>query len=188
MPAETLELARSTGGRFIFGNADALGERDWVREQLTEEQLAFIADWPELERIDLEGLGPVLFRHGSPRSVDEIVTKLTPDEVLRETLVGVDERTVVIGHTHVQFDRTVDGKRVVNAGSVGMPYEGRTGAFWALLGPDVELRRTDYDVTAATERLRGTGYPDPHEWIPLVADPVSPDEASEFFEKQAGRG
>ena len=49
------------------------------------------------------------------------------------------EGVVVCGHTHRQFDRRIDRWRVVNAGSVGMPYEGRPGAYWALLGPGVEM-------------------------------------------------
>ena len=49
----------------------------------------------------------------------------------------------------------------MNAGSVGRPYEGRPGAFWALLeAGEVELRHTPYAVEAAAvadsgERLSG---------------------------------
>ncbi len=104
---------------------------------------------------DVDGLGLTLFCHGSPRSDTEIITTATTDERLRGILGGVEQRTVVGGHTHRQFDRRVDGWRVVNAGSVGMPYEGRPGAYcWALLGPGVELRRTAYDVDRAVVALR----------------------------------
>ena len=78
------------------------------------------------------------------------------------------------------------GRRVVNAGSVGSPYEGRRGAFWALLGPDVELRRTEYDVEAAVAAIRATGYPRADELAGWLLDPPDPDEISAFFEGQAG--
>jgi hypothetical protein len=64
----------------------------------------------------------------------------------------------------MQFDRRVGETRVVNAGSVGMPYEAGPGAYWALLGPDVELRRTEYDVERAAEAIRATGWPQADEF------------------------
>lgn len=172
-PHETLELVRSLGdqARFVLGNAD-------------DKQDAFVATFEDAVTVPVDGLGPTLFRHGSPRSVDEIVTRLTPESLLREMLEGVGGRVVVIGHTHVQFDRIVDGRHIVNAGSVGMPYEGRRGAFWALLGPGIELRCTEYDVESAAESIRRAGFVEHAGWL---TDPPSPDEASEFFERQAGR-
>jgi predicted phosphodiesterase len=92
--------------------------------------------------VDVDGLGPTLFCHGSPHSDTQRITTATTDQRLRRLLAGVDPRVVVCGHTHRQFDRRLDAYRVINAGSVGLPFEGRRGAFWALLGPDVELRRT----------------------------------------------
>ena len=60
----------------------------------------------------------------------------------------------------MQYDRRVGETRLLNPGSVGLPYEPEPGhAYWALLGPDVELRRTPYDLDAAVERLRGGGMP-----------------------------
>jgi predicted phosphodiesterase len=99
-------------------------------------------------------LDGVLYSHGSPRSVDEIVTMLTPDHLLREMLEGIEQRVVVLGHSHTQFDRRVGDHRVVNAGSVGAAWEREPGAYWALVdGLDVELRRTTYDVDAAVAAL-----------------------------------
>jgi hypothetical protein len=64
-----------------------------------------------------------------------------------------EQRTIVIGHTHTQFDRRVDGYRVFNSGSVGAAWS-EPGASWALLEDgDVQLRRTDYDVEAAIQAL-----------------------------------
>jgi predicted phosphodiesterase len=184
-PAETLELARSVGGRFVLGNADIL-DPGWVRERLDEAELAYLGGFEEAVRLEIERLGPTLFRHGSPRSVDEIVTPLTPEPILREMLQRVDERLVVVGHTHVQFDRRVDDHRIVNAGSVGMAYEGRRGAFWAMIGPDVELRRTKYDVERAAAAIPAD-YPGRDDLAGWLLDPPDAREAATEFEQQAGR-
>jgi hypothetical protein len=74
------------------------------------------------------------------------------------------------------------GRRIVNAGSVGLPYEGVAAAFWLLLGPGVELRRTDYDVPAAVERLRAAGG-STVEWLKdSLIEPTDPDEVAAYFE------
>jgi putative phosphoesterase len=140
-------------------------------------------DWPLTVEVEVEGLGRVLFCHGSPRSDEEILTRVSPDARVLAAVGEVDAAVVVCGHTHVQFDRRVAGRRLVNAGSVGMPYEGRTAAFWALLGPDVELRSTDYDVEAAIEALEAVGAVDRAGWL---REPPDPDEVSQYFEGQAG--
>jgi predicted phosphodiesterase len=151
-PVEVIDRVRSLpSARFLLGNADRLDEPDvaYMVALLREDQRDFVATFPEKLVI-----GDVLSRHGSPRSVDELVTVLTPDDVLREMLAGVEQRTIVLGHTHTQFDRRVDGYRIVNSGSVGAAWESEPGAYWALLEDgQVELRRTDYDVEAAIQRL-----------------------------------
>jgi putative phosphoesterase len=202
MPRETLDLLLALGERAVFirGNADRQAverrapsgddvwtARDrWAGEQLTEEQRSVLMRLPETARIGVAGLGPVLFCHGSPRSDEEIVTRATPEERLREILAGVDERVVVLGHTHVQFDREVAGRRVVNAGSVGMPYAEEPGAYWALLGPDVELRWSRYDVESAAARIRATAFPDADEFADEhVLAVVGADEATDHFERLA---
>jgi hypothetical protein len=95
----------------------------------------------------------------------------------------VDERVLVSAHTHIQFDRTVAGVRSVNPGSVGMPYEGRAGAvYWAVLGPGVELRQTDYDLAEAVERYRASGDPLAGEMVELLERPPTPAEVVEDAE------
>ena len=109
-------------------------------------------------RLHVRGLGDVLFCHGTPRSDVEIFTRLTAEERLFPAFEGVDAAVVVCGHTHMPFDRTVRGIRVVNAGSVGMPF-GDPGAYWLLLGPDVSPRHQRYDLEAAAARIRASDYP-----------------------------
>jgi predicted phosphodiesterase len=131
----------------------------------------------------------VLFCHGSPRSDEEIVTALSPPERIIPMLEGIAQRTLVLGHTHVQFDRQVEGRRLVNAGSVGLPYEGDgdAAAFWALLGPDVELRRTSYDTAALAARVRASDVPGPEDYADVLASPPGAGEATAYFERMATR-
>jgi diadenosine tetraphosphatase ApaH/serine/threonine PP2A family protein phosphatase len=100
-------------------------------------------------------------------------------------LADVAEAVVVCGHTHHQFDRTAHGIRVVNAGSVGMPYEGRPGAFWAMLGPDVELRSTAYDLDVAAAAIRATGFPGADDLVDTLRSPPTSDEVARHFESLA---
>jgi putative phosphoesterase len=195
-PSECLELLRQRGATFIRGNCDrtvasGVGEEDlwldrirWTASRLIEEQLAFVRGWPESASIDVDGLGAVLFCHGSPRSDEEIITAITPPKRLDPMLDGVRERVVVCGHTHVQFDRRLGDRRLVNAGSVGLPYEGEAGiAPWALLGSDIELRRAHYDVELAVQALDTKGYPDEDGAVRgFLLRPSSAEEATAHFE------
>ena len=196
-PAEVLDrLARVPGVRFVRGNADrevldgtdGYGvDREVERERIGPERLALVRSWPLTTELDVEGLGRVLFCHAVPSSDDPIFTRITPDEDVIELVGRTDANVLVVGHTHVQFDRVLPtGLRVVNAGSVGMPYEGRRGAFWALLGPEVELRRTEYDVEAAAALVRESGAQGADEHARRLLEPPDPDEATSFFESARG--
>jgi putative phosphoesterase len=157
---------------------------DWEARSIERRHRDFLAALPMRLTLDVEGLGPVLFCHGSPRSDEEIVTRLTPETRLRGVLARVQERTVICGHTHVQFDREVGSVRVLNAGSVGLPYDA-PGAYWALLGPQAELRRTPYDRDLAVARIRASGHPLSGTFIANLEQPTSDGEASAWFEQLA---
>jgi putative phosphoesterase len=160
---------------------------EWITMRMERRQRDFMAGLPEKLSLHIEGVGEVLFCHGSPRSDMEILTEATSEERLREALTGVKENVVVCGHTHMQFDRMCDGKRVVNAGSVGMPY-GEPGAYWLLLGPDVSLRKTDYDLEAAADQVCKTDYPLAQDFADNnIVKPETAQEAVEYFEKMASR-
>jgi putative phosphoesterase len=177
-PQETFDRLRALEGdvRFIRGNADReiledgdqyRETRDWVRARLDDEALRFLDTLPLTESVDR-----VLFCHATPRSDDELLTRISPEKRWQEALTGVDADVVVCGHTHVQFDRWIGNVRLVNAGSIGMPYEHEPGAYWALLdGVDVELRRTPYEPG------------DFSSWPEAEWPQADPDEATEFFER-----
>jgi putative phosphoesterase len=156
----------------------------WTAQRIDKKQRDFLASFQDRVVFEVTGLGGVLFCHGSPRSDNEIITSLTPEDILGKLLAELAEKTVVCGHTHHQFDRKTDGFRVVNAGSVGMPYEGIPGAFWALLGPDVDLRKTAYDFDRLVAEALSAGYPDPS-YQEIILNPPKPDEVAAFFEQVA---
>jgi putative phosphoesterase len=186
-PREVLELLLALGERvrFLRGNCDREPDA-FAAGRLTSEQLSFLATLPLTLSLDVDGLGPTLLCHGSPRSDTEIVTRLTPGERLGEIAAHVGEDTIVTGHTHVQYDRRAAGKRWVNAGSIGMPYEDEPGAYWALLGPDVELRRSPYDLKGAVERIATSGFPDAEAWAREYVYAINgPEEASRYLEELA---
>lgn len=131
----------------------------WSASQLDDELARWMATWPATLRMAFPVLGDVLFCHATPRSDTEIVTRLTRDAHVAALLEGADASLVVCGHTHMQFDRRVGGVRLVNAGSVGMPC-GEPGASWLLLGAEVELRHTSYDIEAAAAQIRDSDYPE----------------------------
>jgi predicted phosphodiesterase len=168
IPAETLDRIMELDALVLRGNADRelLSDEiapgglagEWVVSQLEDRHREFIAGLPETIELDVAGVGRVLFCHGSPRSDEEMILRTTPDERLRDMLTGVDADVVVCGHTHMQFDRVVDGIRVVNAGSVGLAYGG-PGAHWLALGPGVEHRRTDYDNESFADRVAASDWP-----------------------------
>jgi predicted phosphodiesterase len=166
VPAQTLDRIMELDALVIRGNADrellsdeipsgGLGG-EWVVSQLEDRHREFIAGLPETVEVDVAGVGRVFFCHGSPRSDEEMILRTTSDERLRDMLRDVKADVVVCGHTHMQFDRVVDGIRVVNAGSVGLAYGG-PGAHWLALGPDVEHRRTDSDNESFADRVAGGG-------------------------------
>jgi putative phosphoesterase len=181
MPVEALALMREAGALFVRGNCDR-DPGDWVREQLPTEAVEFLAGLPLTVELGVEELGRVLCCHATPRSDEEIITQITPDDQLAAVLEGVDTDVVVCGHTHVQFERRIAGRRLVNAGSVGLPYEGRPGAYWVALGPDVEHRRTQYDVEAAAVLFERSGHPSGSQLAVHLREPPTPDEVTAHFE------
>jgi len=132
----------------IHGNLPALEDIRWIADQLLLTHPKILAKWPKTINLEIKGLGNVLFCHATPSSETENFNRLTPEDKLLPIFGMLDVSFVVCGHTHMQFDRSIGKVRVINAGSVGMPF-GKAGAYWLLLGKNVELRHTTYDVSNA---------------------------------------
>ena len=209
MPAQTLERLRQLGEQVIWirGNGDRevaaafddqfsnskLPEEvrqitTWVAQQLDQSQRDFLSQLPQQITLHLEGLGDILFCHATPRSDEEIFTPLTPQERLQTIFTGTNQSIVVCGHTHMQFERQVGNVRILNAGSIGMPYAGSPGAYWLLLEPQGHhFRRTAYDLETAAQRVRESGYLQAQDFAEgnMLKVPTA-EEATEVFERMAG--
>ncbi len=200
-PAECLDLleAHRERVRFLMGNCDReavetpdggeLGDAArWSNERLGPDRASRVARWPLTVELDVPAVGRVLFCHATPTSDLPILTRITPDEDAARELGGVAADLVVCGHTHVQYDRRVGQMRLVNAGSVGMPYEGSPDARWALLEEGtVELVATAYDAEAALERLERAGFPLFERWlVDSLRGEISAEEATASFESRRG--
>ncbi len=181
MPVPVLDRLVGLGERcrLVRGNADrelvaiCAGawsehpESRWAAAQLRPDQIRLLADLPHPLYLEIDGFGPVVFCHGTPRDDEEVVLVDTRLEKWAEVFAELEPavRTVVCGHTHMPFVRLVDRRLVVNPGSIGMPY-GRPGGSWALLcDGQVSLRHTAVDLDAAIGSvIAGSGYPDRAAW------------------------
>jgi len=190
-PAEVFDLLESVGARIVHGNADRSEEvaahsselASWNADRLGSRRTETVLAWPTTLEVAVEGLGTVLVCHSTPASDTPIYTRITPDDELVASLGPVDADVLVCGHTHMQYDRVLPGGlRIVNPGSVGMPYEGRRGAYWAVLGPDVELRRSDYDVEACVAAIQVIGAPVEEQLLAYLLDPPASADVTEHFE------
>lgn len=197
LPQATLAQVRSLDipTRFVRGNADrSVVEMDdslrgrWMTSMHTAEDRAFLASFEPTVLVDVDGLGRTCFCHGSPRSDEECVTERTSVERVREFMDGVAASVVVTAHVHVSYDRVIGCVRLVGPGSVGLPYERGAGARWALLGSDVELRRTDYDVEAAVALMRATDDPGVEQIVALMLEPPSREDVIEHAEAHVYAG
>jgi len=202
MPRECLDLIYSLSipAECIIGNGDretAIAARGpvssvipeffrdamrWNAAQLTPRDLEVIDAWPLTIRMTIDGIGAVLLCHATPRNDTEIFVKTTAEEKLRPIVDSLGVQLVVCGHTHMQFDRLVGPTRIINAGSVGMPFQD-AGAYWALLGPGVTLRRTGYDLDRAAARVRATAYPQAAPCAAGILTPPSEQATLEQFAK-----
>ena len=179
MPRECLALLRALEipAQFIRGNGDRVvlaaraGENisgevpeafhdviRWSGTEIDDATAQWMSTWPATLQIEVPGLGKVLFCHATPDNDTDIVTSTTPVEMLTPLFDRADATVVVCGHTHVQFDRTIGRTRVMNAGSVGMSFQG-PGAYWLEISGELLLRRTEYDRVAAAARVTSTRYP-----------------------------
>jgi predicted phosphodiesterase len=182
-PAEVLDRLLGLGDRVVWvrGNADrelvqlARGEggdvpdpiAPWAARQLSTGHVDWLASLPYAVTLPVDGFGPVVFCHATPRDDEEVVLVDSRLERWAEVLADLPNEvmTVVCGHTHMPFTRLANTRQIINPGSVGMPY-GRQGAHWAILnGGTVEMRRTAYDPEAACAQIAATSpYPDVAEW------------------------
>jgi putative phosphoesterase len=148
----------------------------WNAQQLSNEDEQWLSSWPKTLQLD-----DVLFCHATPRNDVDVFSRLTPEAQLLPLFSNLGVSLVICGHTHMQFDRNIGQVRVVNAGSVGMPFC-EPGAYWLLLEPAVQLRRTSYNLDEAAQRIRATSYPQADEFAARnILQPRSEEEMLKAF-------
>jgi putative phosphoesterase len=201
MPRESLERLRNLDAlaHFIYGNGEVAVLQQmagnepsavpqafrpiipWTAQQLHPDHQQWLSTWPKTATLEIGDLGSVLFCHATPQNENDIFTRLTPDDRLLPLFEELVATVVVCGHTHMQFDRKIGRTRIVNAGSVGMPF-GKPGAHWLLLGPNIQFRHTTYDLANAAERIRSTAYPQAHDFAARnILNPPTEQEMLEIF-------
>ncbi|MGW8970468.1 metallophosphoesterase family protein [Streptomyces platensis] len=199
-PEQTAELVTALGDRAVClrGNTDRAlldlatatraprGPREaWMLNQHSIDTVRLLAGFAFGAVVGVQGLGDVRLCHGSPRSDTELVTPRTPESRFAVLAHGMDERTLVTGHTQLQFDRELAGCRSVGPGGIGTPHHTSTPgtAHWAMLGPGVELRRTRYDVSEAARRGMRAGDPSAEIIAWMLYNALTPAEATAEAER-----
>ena len=203
MPCETLDylLGFNIPVTFISGNCETqmldimqgkeslllpvavYDTMKWTARQLTKKHIEVISSWTSMYVTGKNKLGKIMFCHATPRNNTEIFTKLTQEGTLIPVFENCGADIVICGHTHMQFDRSIGKTRVVNAGSVGMPY-GERGAYWILIDDDVKLMCTSYDFEGASSIIKATQYPNADEFSEnFVLRPYTEEYALEVFGK-----
>jgi diadenosine tetraphosphatase ApaH/serine/threonine PP2A family protein phosphatase len=178
-PRETVAMVRGLDAYVVRGNCEDLAE-EWESSVLAAGDLEWLQALPLSVTVD-----GVLYCHAAPEDNTPITTAATPDDAVRETFAGYSG-TIVIGHTHHQFDRRVGDLRIVNAGSVGMAYEGDVAAYWTLV-EDGEPRpmRTPFDVERAVRETRTSRWPNAAAFAAEnLLEAVSRDEAIASLESR----
>ena len=182
-----VRMLRGNGEREVAAAVGADAPADDDLAALTAARTA--AELGEERALALGALPPtvqcddVLYCHATPRRDDEMLTRISPPERWAAALAGVTAPLVVGGHTHLADDRRVGAVRFLNAGSVGLPYEGDGAARWLWVEDGIpEKRATAYDAAAAGERMLAAGWPDERSLRAALIDPVDPFEVTRIFE------
>ena len=207
MPVQTLQrlFALDATVHFIRGNGDrevvmafngqplpkmtekGREKTQWVAEQITQSQRDFLSELAQTVTLHVDGLGDVLFCHATPDSDEEIFTPLTPQERLSRIFSDIEQKIVVCGHTHMQFEREVGSVKIVNVGSLGMPFADEPGAYWLLIDRmGYEFRRTTYDFEVAAQEIRESKDPQGNEFAEgNVLEVPTANASAEFLERMA---
>jgi putative phosphoesterase len=203
-PSKTLDLIRVLGCPIVMGNWDAwaldgfpeaegelprrfVEQGEWWARTLSSEDRAFMGTFQQRVELRLGG-ADILGFHGSPSSYDDMILATTPHETLVRMLDGCDQPLFLCGHSHVQLVRVIQGRLLVNPGSIGLPFRGVAAGEPQLISPwaeyalvhidtarvSVDLRRTRYDVKRMLQHTIESGVPYAAWW----AETWAPDEGA----------
>lgn len=181
-PKRTLDLVRSLNTDIIKGNADESvvrgiregevpgqafemmnKERDWTYSKLSEEEIEYLKNLPE--ELNLEyGDVKIHALHAIPNSLFEMVQPFESDEFLTEKLMSKDADIYIYAHIHKPYIRYIDGKSIVNTGSVGLPFDGEKKASYFIMDINensfnTTIVRVEYDVDKVISQVGESDYP-----------------------------
>ena len=133
-----------------------------------------IAEWPDHFSLNGPDGSEVRFVHASMRGNRQGIYEDMEEPVLAE-LTAPPPAVLVAGHTHIPFVRRVNGTMIVNAGAVGMPFDGITQPSFAVLdwaaGWSARIVRVAYDRVAAERVFMASGYlGEAGPMVPLILD------------------
>lgn len=194
MPNETRELLQLHASRMvaILGNADReimavhygtdqythQGVFQHAADSLNQSSLTWLASLPAFESLNLTGIGEVLICHATPQNDEDVVVVDSTIDRWNQVFDGLSEQVklVLMGHTHMPFQRLVNRRRVINPGSVGLPYGG-SGAHWVRISDGViETRITHFDIpNAIGEIVANSGFADARSWATEMLNSTSSD-------------
>lgn len=170
-PAEALATLRSLDALFVMGNCDRYvvdrepdAQVQFVLDQLSDDDLAFMAALPFGQRVEAAPGHELLVVHANPRNLEDPIKPDLHDSLVRPLLEGVDAELVAFGHYHVPFTRQLERWRLVDVASVGLPRDGDPRAVYAQLTWDgaawqAEHRRVEFDAEAVARDYRDVGFP-----------------------------
>ncbi len=167
-PRECLDFIKNNADYYVRGNHDnAIGyesdcnsmgtfrsfsieTRAWHRKLMTEDDIDFFRRMPIFNKAHIEG-NSFFMAHASPQgdiseylSVEEMTTKIT----------GIKTENILVGHTHVQYEKQIDQSLIVNPGSVGLPRDGSEACYAVYENNLITLKRIEYDVEKTISDLR----------------------------------
>lgn len=177
---ETYLFKPTLGHKYMRGTQWFTDTLTWCRGQLTPDDYKFLRTFEPIMKFSLGENSSLICYHGSPRSnVENIFATTSPAEV-EEMLAGYKATVMVGGHTHIQMMRQHKGIMVVNAGSVGMPFEEMPfdgpgprvmpWAEYAIIHAEnghvsVEMRRVMVDIKKVKDTAMSSRMPEPTDWL-----------------------
>lgn len=192
-PKRALELVRSLNSDVIKGNADEWvirgirqgevptaafevmsKERDWIYSNLDEESIEYLKNLPNELHLELGKINIHAF-HATPNSLFEVVLPFEKDEVLKQKMMEKEADIYIYAHIHKPFIRYMDGKCLMNIGSVGLPFDGIAKSSYAIVEINddsfqTSIVRVSYDINKVVKQYNDVNYPNSEQMIKVLED------------------
>ncbi len=191
-PKKSLDLVRSLQADVIKGNADewvvrgvnqgevpdrALElmnkERDWIVSKLEPSDIDYLKNLPTDMSIEEQGVMIHAF-HATPTNLFEVVNSNSEDNVLIEKLMTKNDSQIYIyAHIHKPYIRYINGKVILNIGSVGLPFDGVAKSSYGIItieenGFSTSIERVHYDIEKVVEQYNDSEYPNAEMMIQVL--------------------